>query len=112
MDITMSDCIMPHDNSIEQHNIISTLFNINERDLKVKVASGSEYTFRVSKNQLVNTFFPHVKPITDTDGVRWYAISQYHIAHNRVIELYISVVNSFRVLYKDTGVYEEVISAY
>ncbi len=110
MDITMSDCTVANDNSIEQNNIISTLFNVNERDLCVKTVSGKEYTFRISKNQLHNTFFPYVQPIQDAVGVRWYAISQYHIAHNRVIELYMSAMkNTFRVLYKDTGVYEEVV---
>jgi hypothetical protein len=109
MDITMPDCTVANDNSIEQNNIINTIFNVNERDLCVKTVSGKEYTFRVSKNQLVDTFFRYIKPIRDITGMHWYAISQYHIAHNRVIELYVSTMNTYRIFYKDTGVYEEVV---
>ena len=105
----MSDCIS-ETHTTEQENIINTIFNVNERDLCVKTVAGKEYTFRVSKNQLYNTFFPYVQPIQDAAGIRWYAISQYHIAHNSVIELYMSAMkNTFRVLYKDTGVYEDVV---
>ena len=106
MDITMDDCAL----STEQESIINTIFNVNDRDLCVKTVAGAEYTFRVSKSQLHNTFFPHVQPIHDAAGVRWYAISQYHIAHNRFIELYMAPMkNTFKVLYKDTGLYEDVV---
>ena len=105
----MDDCVP--NNLTEQEDIINSVLKVKERYLCVKTVSGKEYTFRVTENQLMKTYFRYVKPVEEA-GVRWYAISQYHIAHNRVIELYISTLNTFRILYKDTGVYEEVISVY
>lgn len=104
------------DKEADEQLIINTLFNVNTRILTIVSKDNEEYKFRVTKSHLQNTLFPNTNAYIDSEGKRWYRISQYHISRIDTIDLYMCAVDAeeynFKLYYSITGDYEDVKDVY
>ncbi len=110
------------DKERDEELILNSLFNVNTRVLTIVSKDDQEYKFRVTKSHLQNTLFPNTKAYVDSEGKRWYRISQYHQSRIDTIDLYMCAADvsdvsntedyNFKLYYSITGDYEDVKDVY